>query len=89
MEIKSVNKQGASKVSATVSIRYSVFEENGKTTEINGTIERDGGHVGSLSIYPDGKTVFYCEAGLSWAEKKSVFNTALNDAEKVFNPQES
>lgn len=89
MEIKSVNKQGASKVSATVSIRYSVLEENGKTTEINGTIERDGGHLGSVSIYPDGKTVFYCESGLSWAEKKSVFNTALNDAEKVFTPQES
>lgn len=89
MEIKSVNKQGTSKVSATVSIRYSVLEENGKTTEVNGTIERDGGHLGSVSIYPDGKTVFYCEAGLSWAEKKSVFNTALNDAEKVFTPQES
>lgn len=89
MEIKSVNKQGTSKVSATVSIRYSVLEENGKTTEVNGTIERDGGHLGSVSIYPDGKTVFYCEAGLSWAEKKSVFNTALSDAEKVFTPQES
>ena len=89
MEIKSVNKQGTSKVSATLSILYSVLEEGGSTIEVNGTIERDGGHVGSVSIYPDGKTVFYCEAGLSWAEKKSVFNTALNDAEKVFTPQES
>lgn len=89
MEIRSVNKQGTSKVSATLSIRYNILEEGGSTIEVNGTIERDGDHVGSLSIYPDGKTVFYCEAGLSWSEKKSVFNTALNDAEKVFNPQES
>ena len=89
MEIRSVNKQGTSKVSATLSIRYNILEEGGSTIEVNGTIERDGGHLGSVSIYPDGKTVFYCESGLSWSEKKSVFNTALNDAEKVFNPQES
>ncbi len=89
MEIKSVNKQGATKVSATLSIKYSVLEENAVTTEVNGTIERDGTHVGTVSVYPDGKIVFYCEAGLSWAEKKSVFNTALNDAEKIFTPKET
>lgn len=85
MEIKTINKQGVSRISATLSIRYNILEEDGKTKEINGYIERENTSLGTVSLYPDGRVILYCEAGLSDKEKKSVLCTAVDDAAKVYN----
>ena len=85
MEIKTINKQGVSKISATLSVRYNILEEDGKTKEINGYIERENASLGTVSLYPDGRVILYCEAGLTDKEKKGVLCTAVDDAAKVYS----
>lgn len=85
MEIKTINKQGVSRISPTLSVRYNILEENGKTKEINGYIERENKNLGTVSLYPDGRVILYCEAGLTDKEKKSLLCTAVDDAAKVYN----
>lgn len=85
MEIKTINKQGVSKISATLSIRYNIIEEDEKTKEINGYIERENKNLGTVSLYPDGRVILYCESGLTDKEKKGVLCTAVDDAAKVYS----
>ena len=52
MELQRIIRQGVTKIdeAGTLSIRYNITEEGGRTMELNASIEREG----SVSAFPDG-----------------------------------
>lgn len=91
MEIQKTTKQGTIKISASIMVFCSITESPAGPTEVMGSIQRDGNHAGTVTVYPSGRVVVYFEAdsGLTKEEKKKVFSSVIDDAEKVFTPQES
>ena len=83
MELQRIIRQGVTKIdeAGTLSIRYNIAEEGGRTMELNASIERE-------DRFPDGRISFYIDKGsnLSDAEKKAVFAAIVDEAASAFRP---
>ena len=90
MELQRIIRQGVTKIdeAGTLSIRYNITEEGGRTIELNDSIEREVRNLGSVSAFPDGRISFYIDKGsnLSDAEKKAVFAAIVDEAASAFRP---
>ena len=90
MELQRIIRQGVTKIdeAGTLSIRYNITEEGGRTIELNDSIEREVRNLGSVSAFPDGWISFYIEKGsnLSDAEKKAVFAAIVDEVASAFRP---
>ena len=72
----------------TLSIRYNITEEGGRTMELNASIEREDRNLGSVSAFPDGQISFYLDKGsnLTEAEKKATFAAIVDEVASAFRP---
>ncbi|WP_159049931.1 hypothetical protein [Tannerella serpentiformis] len=90
MELQRIIRQGVTKIdeAGTLSIRYNITEEGGRTIELNDSIEREVRNLGSVSAFPDGWISFYIDKGsnLSDAEKKAVFAAIVDEVASAFRP---
>ncbi len=88
MELQRIIRQGVTKIdeAGTLSIRYNITEEGGRTMELNASIEREDRNLGSVSAFLDGRISFYIDKGsnLSDAEKKAVFAAIVDEAASAF-----
>ena len=88
MELPRIIRPGVTKIdeAGTLSIRYNITEEGGRTIELNDSIEREVRNLGSVSAFPDGWISFYIDKGsnLSDAEKKAVFAAIVDEAASAF-----
>ena len=90
MDLQRIIRQGVTKIdeAGTLSIRYNITEEGGRTIELNDSIEREVRNLGSVSAFPDGWISFYIDKGsnLSDAEKKAVFAAIVDEVASAFRP---
>ena len=65
MELQRIIRQGVTKIdeAGTLSIRYNITEEGGRTMELNASIEREDRNLGSVSAFPDGRISITEEGG--------------------------
>ena len=65
MELQRIIRQGVTKIdeAGTLSIRYNITEEGGRTMELNASIEREDRNHGSVSAFPDGRISITEEGG--------------------------
>ena len=90
MELQRIIRQGVTKIdeAGTLSIRYNITEEGGRTMELNASIEREDRNLGSVSAFPDGRISFYIDKGsnLTEAEKKAAFAAIVDEVASAFRP---
>ena len=65
MELQRIIRQGVTKIdeAGTLSIRYNITEEGGRTMELNASIEREDRNLGSVSAFTDGRISITEEGG--------------------------
>lgn len=87
MEITKVNRQGTSRLSETLRIKYDIpVSGNNEVHSMTGNILKEDNHVGFFNADDTGVLGFSLDRknGLTWEERKALFETALNDARQAF-----
>lgn len=87
MEITKVNRQGTSRVSDTLRIKYDIpMSGNNEVHSITGNILKEDNPVGFFNTDDTGVLGFSLDRknGLTWEERKILFETVINDAMQAF-----
>lgn len=86
MEITKVNRQGTSRVSDSLRVKYDIPMSGNEVHSITGNILKEDNPVGFFNADDTGVLGFSLDKknGLSWEEKKSLFETVMNDARQAF-----
>jgi hypothetical protein len=88
MQVTNVTKTGTTRVSAGLSIRYSIPEANGAASEISGVIVHEGDrYIGHYTAKRSGLTSFSLieNHGLSNEDIKRVMAALLSDTASTLN----
>jgi hypothetical protein len=88
MEITKVSRQGSSRVSQSLRIKYDIPSSgDGRASSMTGTILKEDNTVGFFNADNAGVVGFSLSRGheLSLHEVKMLFDTAVSDAQETFD----
>jgi hypothetical protein len=87
MEITKVNRKGISRISDTLRIKYDIpVSASNQVHSLTGNILKEDNPAGFFNADSSGVLGFSLDKnnGLSWEERKILFETAVNDAMQAF-----